>query len=235
MCRVVVPAVASPCGRASADTRRFVVRSPRSLRTADERICRAFPRLTRERSQPRTQPCPSSSGKVPWVRAPTCGAATTPSLARSSPMQERRPGRSRAGGRLLLVPTQSSHQRTGTPACPRQRQRRSCPRIVLLGRARGRPGRDPVRRPSRVSAISRLGMWRLASAVSLVRPAAIASGGTVASRRGWLVGVRCGAGGVPAVMPGLPATSRPSPGSGRGADPTSPGRSALWRAGGCRS
>ena len=46
---------------------------------------------------------------------------------------------------------------------------------------------------------------------------------------------RCGAGGLHAVMPGRRAASGPPRGSGRGADPTSRGRPALWRAGGCRS
>ena len=84
------------------ETRRFVPQAPRSLRTADERICRAFPRLTRERSPVRTQPRPSSSdtvplgagtdmepGRPPWP--PTARARTTPPCARGARAAGRAP------------------------------------------------------------------------------------------------------------------------------------------------
>jgi hypothetical protein len=67
---------ASPCGRATAETRRFVPhQSDRSLRTADERIYRASSRLTRERSPVRTQPRPASSSDKSSGTAPTWNAA----------------------------------------------------------------------------------------------------------------------------------------------------------------
>jgi hypothetical protein len=103
----------SPCGRATAETRCFVPhQSSRSLRTADERICRASSRLARERSPVRTQPRPSSSSdKVPrWVRARTWNAgarAWLPRLrgCRSDAGPDRAPADAGISSSLASVPT----------------------------------------------------------------------------------------------------------------------------------